>query len=233
MKTAEAMAGCIGRECGKEMRTLVPDKTETTFNKPAQPKDEKSSFEMEKHKKELSHCCCKINRCEEWKAETFMIIKGQCSLAMKNKIKCMADCKTWEQIDGVIELLSATKELSFLTVDTQHEHWTVIQIMKNMTMMRQSDRESLAVYCKRFANTAEVTESQWGMLAPTKLMKKKGEGKKSQDKFLACVFLAGVDCKRCGRLVNDLNSVHVMGQKNCPTRLNCGRSHELVVASHE
>jgi hypothetical protein len=40
--------------------------------------------------------------------------------------------------------------------------------------------------------------------------------KMSRDKFITCVFLAGVDTKKYGRLKTELNNAHVAGQKNYP-----------------
>ncbi len=220
VKTTEAIAGYVGREYGREMRMLVADNTETTFVEPTEPKDGGTNFGMEKYKKELSRYYNKVDKYEERKAQVFAIIKGQCSLVMKNKVESVADYKTWERNDDVIKLQKMIKELSFLTVEVQYEYWTVMETMKNVMMVRQLERENLAMYYKRFINTAEVAESQWGTMAPTRLMKKKNsksEEKECRDKFLACVFLAGVDRKRYGRLVNDLNNAFLAGQKNHPT----------------
>jgi ribosomal protein S27AE len=40
--------------------------------------------------------------------------------------------------------------------------------------------------------------------------------KMSRDKFITCVFLAGVDTKKYGRLKNELNNADVAGQNNYP-----------------
>jgi hypothetical protein len=40
--------------------------------------------------------------------------------------------------------------------------------------------------------------------------------KTSRDKFITCVFLAGVDAKKCGRLKAELNNAYVAGQNNYP-----------------
>jgi hypothetical protein len=40
--------------------------------------------------------------------------------------------------------------------------------------------------------------------------------KTSRDKFITCVFLAGVDTKKCGRLKTELNNVYVAGQDKYP-----------------
>ncbi len=40
--------------------------------------------------------------------------------------------------------------------------------------------------------------------------------KTSRDKFITCVFLAGVDAKKYGRLKTELNNAYVAGQNNYP-----------------
>ena len=146
----------------------------------------------------------------KYKAKVFVIIKGQCSLTMKNKVKSMKGYKDWEKDDNVVKLLNALKDLSFSTVDIQYEYWTMNQSLKNVMTMKQEGGESLSAYYKRFTNMVDVAKSQWGMLVPTKV----ASNKETRNKFLACTFLAGVDQKKYGKLVNDLNNAYLAGQKN-------------------
>jgi hypothetical protein len=69
--------------------------------------------------------------------------------------------------------------------------------------MRQQDNEPLAEYYKRFTSCVVVTESQWGTLVPTA---NEMDEKTSRDKFINCVFLAGVNTKKYGRLKTELNN---------------------------
>ena len=86
------------------------------------------------------------------------------------------------------------------------------QSVKNVMTMKQEGGESLSAYYKRFTNMVDVAESQWGMLVPTKV----ASNKETRNKFLACTFLAGVDQKKYGKLVNDLNNAYLAGHKNYP-----------------
>ena len=70
----------------------------------------------------------------------------------------------------------------------------------------------------------EVKESQWGMMVPTKI----GSDKTTKNKFLACVFLAGVDQKKYGKMINELNNAYLAGQNNYPT----GVEGTLTMLSH-
>lgn len=110
------------------MRILVKSQEETIPEEPDEPQaKDASDIQVKKCEKELSQCCKKLDKHEECKAKAFVIVKGQCTLTMKNKAESMKDCKKIEQDDDIIGLLKSPKELAFTTVDVQHEHWTVNQ----------------------------------------------------------------------------------------------------------
>ena len=74
----------------------------------------------------------------------------------------------------------------------------------------------------------EVTKSQWGQLVPTKLTKNESTELKSRNKFLACMFLAGVERKIYGKLINDLNNAYLTGHKNYPVSVEAA----MTMLSH-
>jgi hypothetical protein len=80
--------------------------------------------------------------------------------------------------------------------------------------MRQQDIKPLAEYYKRFASCVDVAESQWGTLVPTAAAANETNEKTSGDKFIICVFLAGVDTKKYGWLKPELNNADMAGQNN-------------------
>ena len=121
---------------------------------PPQPGDADNKFHMEKYKQELSQYYEKLDQYEDYKAKVFVIIKGQCSLSMKNKVESMTNYKTWEKSDDVIKLLEALKELSFSMTDVQYEYWTMTRNMKNVLMIKQYDGESLTAYTRNL-------QTQW------------------------------------------------------------------------
>jgi hypothetical protein len=77
-------------------------------------------------------------------------------------------------------------------------------------------QRALAEYYKRFTSCVDVAESQWGTLVSTAAATNDTDKKTSRDKFITCVFLAGVDTKKCGRLKTELNNVYVAGQDKYP-----------------
>jgi hypothetical protein len=77
----------------------VPDKEEA-----------KSPFGYET---ELKKYYFKKERYEEHKAKIFVIVKGQCTLNMKNKVESLQGYNLIEAKDDVIKLLNGLKELTF------------------------------------------------------------------------------------------------------------------------
>ena len=144
---------------------------------------------------------------------------------MKNKVESMIDHEMIEEKDDVIRLLKGLKQLAFETVDVQCEHWTLCQSMKNASTMKQQGDEALVAHHRCFIGMVNVTESQWGMIAvPTKI----GADKDTRNKFLACIFIAGVDRKKHRKLINELNNQCLSGNNNYPTTLEGA----LNVVSH-
>ena len=214
IKTTEAIAEYVGREYNKAMRILVKHQKENIPVEPTEPTGtDVPQVTMKKYEKELSRYHEKLNQYEEYKAKVFVIIKGQCTLTMKNKIESMKGYQKIEENDDVIELLKSLKELAFTKKEAQYEFWTVNLSMRRALTMRQQNNESLAMFYKRFVNQVDITESQWGLIVPTKI----STDKKTRDKFLACTFLAGVDRKKYGRVTSQLNNAYLAGQKNYPT----------------
>jgi hypothetical protein len=105
--------------------------------------------------------------------------------------------------------LNGLKELTFKTHDVQYGYWAICQTVRKVLTMGQQDNEPLAEYYKEFTSSVDVAESQWGALVPTAAATNETDEKTSRDKFMTCIFLAGVDTKKYGRLEMELNNTYV------------------------
>jgi hypothetical protein len=87
----EAIADYVGREYSKEMRLLLKNQKESEPKEPVMPDKEevKSPLAMKKYETELKQYYFKKKRYEEHKAKIFVIVKGQCTLNMKNKVESL------------------------------------------------------------------------------------------------------------------------------------------------
>lgn len=173
VKITEAVVDCVGRECSKEMRTLVKDVEKSTPQGPKQPAalttGKVNPFEMEKCKKKLSRCCEKLDKCNDHKTKVFVVLKGQCTLTMKNKVESSKEHKTMESNDDVVALLKTIEELSCSTGDVHCSHWRMSAALKKALNARQNDKETITACCERFVNLTEIAEVQWGQSVPMKL----------------------------------------------------------------
>ena len=89
-----------GKESEPEKPTEPTKKTPTAFD--VKECDEKLDFHF---RKQEIH--------EENKAKVFIVIVGQCTLVMKNKVMSCKDHKKMEEEDNVVELLKAIKKLCY------------------------------------------------------------------------------------------------------------------------
>jgi ABC-type thiamine transport system substrate-binding protein len=73
------------------MRLLVKNQKESKPNQPVMPDKEEAKlpFVMKKYKKVLKQYYFKKERCKEHKAKLFVIVKGQCTLNMRNKVESL------------------------------------------------------------------------------------------------------------------------------------------------
>jgi hypothetical protein len=88
----------------------------------------------------------KRDKYEEHKAKIFVIVKGQCTLNMKNKVESLQGYNLIEANDNVIILLNGLRELTFNTHEVQYGYWTICQTARSVLAMRQLDNKPLAEY---------------------------------------------------------------------------------------
>jgi hypothetical protein len=88
-RMTEAIVDYVGREYSKKMRLLVKNQKENEPKEAVMPDKEEAKlpFVMKKYEVELKQYYFKKERYKEHKAKIFVIVKGQCTLNMKNKVE--------------------------------------------------------------------------------------------------------------------------------------------------
>ena len=233
IKVTEAIADYVGREKGKEMKLLVLNRIESTPTEPPQPQVESGGtinpFVMEKYKMQLKTYLDEEKLYKKNKGIVFIVILGQCTLSMVNKLKSDSKFESIQQDDDVIKLMKMIKELCYVSTDARYEYWNLTFSLNKVTNVKQKDNETLAAYYKRFINIVDIVEGQWGTLAPLTIAekdtdyqdatKKNGVIKACRNKYLACVFIKGCNWNMYGTCVNDLNNSYLSGQNNYPVSI--------------
>jgi len=224
LRTTEAIADFVGVECGRDMRMLVKKSNEKIFTEPLPPRaatDTKvpAPGRLEKHRTELMICHKDMKACAEQKTKVFVVILGQCSSEVKNKLVNNVGFETLEDNDDVVGPLKMLKEMAFSTSGVQHPCWTLQNVLRHLTAINKGPSESVPNYHKRFLTAAEVIEAQWGQFCPVKLTTGAGlvNKKTAHDNVLSMIFLAGADKKRCGVMLEELNNSHLAKKDNHPT----------------
>jgi Zinc knuckle len=226
IRTTEAIADYVGREYGYDMRVLVRTSTEKVFTQPVLPdkrgRTEHSVSEVNAHNAELNRYHKKLDKYYEDKGKVFIVILGQCTQTVKNKLDKSNDFKKLESDRDVAGLLAMLKEMAFSTKGVQEPYVTLADSLRRLTAINQGTGETVANYYKRFSAVAEVMTTQWGDFYPPKLAggTAADDIAKSNDKLLARIFLTGSDKKRYGKLMEDLNNAYIGGKDNYPESLD-------------
>lgn len=210
------------------MQSLIKDQKEIKLTEPKTLKEgATTSLDVEKWKKELDRYYKKVDKYEEDKAKVFIVIKGQCTLALKNKVEAQANYEDIEKDYNVVDLLKSIQAVVF-EPDVQYDHKYTCMALKRLLNVRQQENESLTKYYKRFNGLVEVAEMNYGMLVPTTIAKrektndKKSTQEDTRNKFVACMFVEGVDPKHYGKYLADLNNNYMTGQDNYPDTVETG-----------
>jgi len=171
-----------------------------------------------------------MKACTEQKAKVFVVILGQCSSEVKNKLVNNVGFETLEDGDDVVGLLKMLKEMAFSTSGVQHPCWTLQNVLRRLTAINQGPSELVSNYHKRFLAAAEVVEAQSGQFHPVKLTTGAGsvDKKTARDNVLSMIFLAGVDKKRHGVMFGELNNSHLAKKDNFLTSVD----DAVVLLSH-
>ena len=224
LRTTEAIADFVGVEYGRDMRMLVKKSNEKIFTEPLPPRAATDNLvpapgRLEKYRTELMIYHKDLKTYTEQKAKVFVVILGQCSSEVKNKLVNNVGFDTLEDSDDVVGLLKMLKEMAFSTSGVQHPYWTLQNVLRRLTAINQGPSESVSNYHKRFLATTEVVEAQWGQFYPLKLTTGAGsvDKKTARDNVLSMIFLAGADKKRYGVMLEELNNSYLAKKDNYPT----------------
>jgi hypothetical protein len=169
------------------------------------------------------------------KGKVFVIIMGQCTLAVKNRLKSLGTNYAQLQSDnGVLGLLTAIHNIALANANIQNPYWGAAQALKRLATVTQQNDESLPAFSKRWINARDVAELQWGPMYPTKLVTTttvesetdENEGTVSEleedksaeawNKFQASLYLASVNMSKHGKVINELQHQYLNKQDNYP-----------------
>jgi hypothetical protein len=170
------------------------------------------------------------------KGKVFVIILGQCTLTVKNRLKSLGtDYAQLQSNDDLLGLLTAIRNIALANPNIQNPYWGAAHALKRLATVTQQNDESLLAFYKRWINARDVAELQWGPMYPTKLATTKTvesetdetEGMVSElvednsaevrNKFQASLYLASVNMSKHGKVIDELQHQYINKQDNYPS----------------
>ena len=101
-----------------------------------------SPLHIEEWKTKLSRYYKKEDKYTEDKAKVFVIIMGQCTMAVKNKVEANTAYADIETNYDVVELLRIIKEIAFESGDKKYNHQLAFFALKGVINIRQDEHEN-------------------------------------------------------------------------------------------
>ena len=222
-KTTKAIAEYVGRVYGHEMKMLVLKGQETVPQEPEYPtttNDKDKAIWSKKYDQYLKQ----EQRYKDYKAKVFTIVMGQCDKPMQNQVETASEYEAAEKDNDVVIVLKVIKRIATGTNDMKYPSMQAVQAWKQLARARQSDKEELLDYYKRFVGMVEVYEEVCADIAPVKVAEKNPKYKtkakdtmsKERDRMLAAMFLDGVDKKQYVYLLKQLQNDYSLGSNQYP-----------------
>ena len=191
------------------------------------------SVEMDIYKEEVRDHVRKKERLKQAKSSLFIVVLGQCSDAMTNKLKGVKGYNDMEKNCDVAALLRAVRDLSNKVEEKVSPYETLDDLKKQFYLYRQQPGEDNATHLMKFKDLVEILE-QFGSSCFTdsalveeeeKKEKNKERGigeceKISREKYLAVSFLRRADLGRYGPLVRELRDGKLHGMDLYPKTLD-------------
>ena len=218
LKTHKVLCTVLGKHFDKELRILVQKGVEPTFPAPADLGADATESEKEMHRAEIKMLLEDKRRYLRGKAQLFQIIMDMCTNAMRSKLEGLATYNELEENDDVVGLLDKIKELVYSTDNTQYKYWVMQTQVTKLHTMKMSPQDSVEQFGHKFLEQVKVTEASWG----GKFIPREAHGKPTEvqdatrNKYLACLYLAGVDRGRFKKALDDLNNDFLLGNVNYP-----------------
>jgi hypothetical protein len=235
-KTTREIAEYIGRTIkysavvARAMETL----TEPTVSYPDALPDTATAYEKRIWDKKVDKLIDEEYRLKDITSRAYAIVWGQCSDALREKVKAHKSFQKAHDTGNVIELLQVIKTEMFTFQTQKYGPQAMHEAKRRFYMMRQDKQTSVQQYYESFINTVKVIEHCGGDIGTDQSLVNEMLGGRdraiasdeiianaerlAKDKYLACAFILGADKTRYGRLLEDLENSFTQGSNKFPKK---------------
>ncbi len=199
LRTKKKIAECASRTYGPEQCELIMEGTLPTVKPPDKPSrdvttNEVDPIDMADYQQDRKFYNEKKERLEKEKAQSFMLVLGQCAMPLRNALESKGDFSTIRKDRNVIELISRIETLVYGTDKKQNQDYRLHKQFQKLFSMTQFRGESESDFATRHVAQAESVEKCGGMLIPSKYsMAADDEKAAAKEAFLACGFVVQAD----------------------------------------
>ena len=242
-RAVEKLADYARIEYGMDMFYLILEGTEPTWEEIPIPSGKGSAALMKKYEIDYKYQKDEKREHQKNKEKMFGIVLGQCKDGTKDLVKADKAFASLQKKGDVIGLINTIRDLSYGTDRKTYVGWTQqAQLRKTVNFMQQ-DGESVQKFSVNFLEQVKAFEDAFGPMIPTKEMYKviemtrtvrdgdeecdetyeetvlasESEILDARNKFIACLFLAGVDRKRYKDAIDEMNNDYLRHGKEYPT----------------
>ena len=233
-KTTREIAEYIGRTIKYSAAVVkgIETLTKPTIPMPEALPDTATAYEKKIWDKRVDKAIEEEYRLKDITSRGYAIVWGQCSDALREKIKAHKEYHDAHDKGSVVDLLKIIKTEMFTFQTQKYGPQAMHEAKRRFYMLRQDKHTSVQQYYETFTNTVEVIEHCGGGIgtdhslvtemlggtdrAITSEAAMTNAEKLAKEKYLACAFILGSDKTRYGKLVEDLENAFTQGDDKFP-----------------
>ena len=242
-RVVEKLADYARIKYGMDMFYLISDGTEPVWEDIPIPSGKGAAALMKKYEIDYRYQTEEKRDHQKNKEKMFGVVIGQCKEGTKDLVKSDKKFATLQRKGDVVELINLIRDLCYGTDRKTYIGWTQqAQLRKTVNYMQQ-EGESIQRFSVNFLEQVKAFEDSFGPMIPTKEMYKviertrtvqegdqecdetyeetvlasESEIHNARNKFVACLFLAGVDRKRYKEAIDEMNNDYLRHGKEYPT----------------
>ena len=228
------------------MGYLIKHEREYTILKPKAPvlaKDETANpVDVEILKTEVKEFVARKSKYAQNKDAVYMVIWGQCSKPMQDKIKAVKSFNVIDDSKDVLLLLKAIKGISHKYESEKYTPSSILKAKLALLLFRQSHHQSVSEYHTKFKQIHEVLIHYNGRIGDDKALidvelkrqnidpefasitETKIATKAAQERFAAYLFIHNSDNTRFKHLQTNLTNQYALGHDQYPKDLGSAYS---------
>jgi hypothetical protein len=213
---------------------------------PDPPEDAEDSFQRKRWERLFDDYLSRDNQLRGNLARLYNLIWGQCSKALKEKLKSRQGYVSAQEANDASWLIIRIKELSFKFEEQKYFFLSMFEAKRKLFALKQANNQTIQDYHATFVNLVNAIEHFGGTFGTEQALmdysakalgfgeeyhdeaEKSDEAKRaSRQRFLATAFIMNSDRIRYGELIRDLANSFVKGRNEYPEDLVS--AHKLLV----